>query len=631
MTALFFNHMWQSTLFAGVIAVLALALRHNRARLRYGLWLAASVKFLVPFAALAAAGGLVEWRQAPAVIRSIVAAPAVRDFNSPFVQLSLDPIVGVAAAEQQSWIAPVLFTVWVCGFAAIVLRRARQWREIRAAVRASAPFAAATPVPDGIEIRTAPTVFEPGVVGLRRPVILLPEGIDSYLTAGQLAAVVAHEVCHVRRRDNLTAAMHMLVEAVCWFHPLVWWIGARLVTAREQACDEHVVAGTAEPIAYAQGIVGVCRRYVETPHMAVAGVGSADVKARIDAILANRIGLRLTLSKRLVLATVAALSLAVPVVTGAIEAASFAAGQLPGSQGGSPPIDPQLRFEVASVKPVADSDRRSGFQPTGFMDADGRPGRFLPTSQRFEYSELPIGWFLRTALQKPDYQVIGAPGWVDTEPYTIMAKPPDGAPPAAMTTMMLNLLKDRFQLATHLETRELPIFNLVMARADGRLGPNLKATPAECQATVAERNAALQAAAAGRGAPPPMPQLGDPKAPPPCGFGRIGIGDAAVSGRTIAQFVTTLSEWVGRPVIDKTGLTGLYDLTLESSPEGLRVPGPLGRTMALQLAQVPAKPADPDAPSLFVALQEQLGLKLESARGPVEVVVIDRLEKPTPD
>ena len=303
-------------------------MRHNRARLRYGLWLAASVKFLVPFATLAAVGGLLEWQQAPAPIRSVVASPGVRDFNAPFAAMWVDPTTMVPAAAQPQWIAPIVFTVWACGFTAIVLRRVRQWREIRAAVRASTPFAAATPVPAGIEIRTAPTVLEPGVVGLRRPVILLPEGIDSYLTADQLAAVLAHEVCHVRRRDNLTAAMHMLVEAVFWFHPMVWWIGARLVATREQACDEHVVAETAEPIAYAEGIVSVCRRYVETPHMAVAGVGGADVKARIDAILANRIGLRLTLSKRLVLAVVAVLSLTVPIVTGAIEAAAFAAGQL---------------------------------------------------------------------------------------------------------------------------------------------------------------------------------------------------------------------------------------------------------------------------------------------------------------
>src|SRR5688572_1079178 len=250
MTAFFFNHLWQSTLFAGVIAILVLALRHNRARLRYGLWLAASVKFLVPFALLAATGSLLEWQQAPAPIRSVVASPGVRDFNAPFTALWVDPATMGTATAPPQWIAPLLFVVWASGFATIVLRRVRQWRQISAAVRASTPFAATTPVPDGIEIRTAATVLEPGVVGLRRPVILLPEGIDGYLTAGQLTAVLAHEVCHVRRRDNITAAMHMLAEALFWFHPLVWWLGARLVATREQACDEHVVTETADPIAY---------------------------------------------------------------------------------------------------------------------------------------------------------------------------------------------------------------------------------------------------------------------------------------------------------------------------------------------------------------------------------------------
>jgi len=533
----------------------------------------------------------------------------------------------VTAAALPQWIAPLLFGVWLCGFAAITFRRVMQFREVRAAVRASTPFESATlrlrqgyggqAVPAGIEIRTAPTVLEPGVVGFRRPVILLPAGIDSFLTADQLAAVLAHEVCHARRRDNLTASIHMAVEAVFWFHPMVWWIGARLVATREQACDEHVVAETAEPIAYAEGIARVCRRYLESPNMAVAGVGGADVRARIDAILANKIGLRLTLARRLVLAAVAVLSLAVPFVTGAIEAAAFAAGQGPGARSGGPPIDPQLRFEVASVRPVA--------------DATGPLGRFLPLLPRFEYTELPIGWLLRLALQKPDYQIIGAPGWIDTERYTIMAKAPDGTPQAALTTLMVNLLKDRFQLATHLETRELPTFNLVMARTDGRPGPNLKTTPADCQATVAEREAAARAFAAGRGAPPPMPPLGDINAPPQCGFGRLLTGNVAVSGRTIAQFVTTLADWVGRPVIDKTGLTGLYDFTLKFAPEGVRASGPLGPTLTLLQGQVQSPPADPTAPSLSAALQEQLGLKLESGRGPVEVIVIDRLEKPTLD
>src|SRR5688572_19286234 len=344
-----FNHLWQSTVFAVAVALLSLGFRSNRARLRYGLWLAASVKFLVPFAALAAVGSLVQWQQAPAPIRSVVASPAARDFNAPFLEMPLDPTAIVVVAGQWQWIAPLLFGVWLCAFVAIALRRVKQWREIRAAVGVSLPWKSAAPVPAGIELRTAPTMLEPGVVGFRRPVILLPAGIDSYLTADQFATVVAHEVCHVRRRDNLTAAIHMVVEAVFWFHPLVWWIGARLMSTREQACDEHVVAETAAPIAYAEGIVSVCRRYVETPHMAVAGVGGADVKARVDAILAERIGRRLTLSTRLLLAAAAVLSLTVPIVAGAIEAAAFAAGQLRNPFIG-PAIDPESRFEVVSIK-----------------------------------------------------------------------------------------------------------------------------------------------------------------------------------------------------------------------------------------------------------------------------------------
>ena len=195
--AAIFNHLWQSTMFAAVVAVLCVACRHNRARLRYGLWFAASIKFLVPFAALAAVGSLAQWQQAPASMRSIVASPAARDFNAPFAAMWQDSTPMAAATTPSQWIAPLLVGIWLCGFAAITLRRLKQWREIRVAVRASTPFAPATPLPEGLEIRTPAALeadlkggpYEPGVVGLWRPMILLPEGIDSYLTADQLAYV----------------------------------------------------------------------------------------------------------------------------------------------------------------------------------------------------------------------------------------------------------------------------------------------------------------------------------------------------------------------------------------------------------------------------------------------------------
>lgn len=278
------------------------------------------------------------------------------------------------------------------------------------------------------------------------------------------------------------------------------------------------------------------------------------------------------------------------------------------------PVDPDTRFEVVAIKPITDASSPMMIRNT--------PGGLE--------SSVPVGVLLRQALQKPDYQMVGAPGWINTERYSIRAKSPAGTHPAAMSVMMLNLLRDRFQLATHLEAREQPIFHLVMARSDGRLGPNLKPSSAECQAIIAER----QAAATLGGPPAPLPgmpggaPLPDPNGPQPCGLGRSSPGLVAHSGRLMAQLVPTLSDLTGRPVIDRTGLTGLYDFTLKFAYEGRMagLMGPLGPPPG-----APAPAVDPDAPSLSAALQEQLGLRLEGARGPVEVVVIDKLEKPTLD
>src|SRR5688572_7464641 len=264
-----------------------------------------------------------------------------------------------------------------------------------------------------------------------------------------------------------------------------------------------------------------------------------------------------------------------------------------------PPVDPNTRFEVASIRAIDDGSGQVLMRMT--------PGRFE--------SSLPVGALLRRALQKPDYQIVGAPGWMDTQRYSIAAKPPEGVPPTAISVLLAKLLKDRFQLATHLETRELPIFNLVIARTDGRIGPDLKATSAECQATIAARLAA-EKAAAGRGGPPPLPSLPGPNDPLPCGFLRSPPGLVAATGRTMAQIVPILSDLARRRVIDKTGLTGLYDFALKFAAEtaGSAVPGGLP-------PGAPPPASDPDAPSFFTALEEQLGLKLENARGPVEVEI----------
>ena len=279
-----------------------------------------------------------------------------------------------------------------------------------------------------------------------------------------------------------------------------------------------------------------------------------------------------------------------------------------------PPVDRDTRFEVVVIKPFADVD--------GQVLMRMAPGRFE--------SSLPVGVLLRQALQKPDYQIVGAPDWMDTDRYSIIAKPPEGVPPTAISVLLTNLLKDRFQLATHLETREQPVFHLVMARSDGRLGPNIKPTSPECQATITEKAAAAKASVGRGGAPPVIPTLPGPDDPVPCGFFRIPVGRVAASGFAIAQLTPTLADLTGRPVIDKTGVTGLYDFTLKYAPELVRVAGPFG-LLSPRRPVAPDTPADPDTPDLFTAVQEQLGLKLESARGLVEMVVIDNIEKPALD
>lgn len=539
------NHLWQSTVFVAAVAVLSLAFRHNRARLRYGLWFCASVKFLVPFAALAAIGDLLQWTQAPASIASVMTSPVAQEFSEPFADTSLDTAVLVAATRIPDWIAPLLFGVWLCGVAVIASRRAKQWRRVRAALIASSPWQATAASPADIPVRTAPTVLEPGVFGLWKPVIVLPARIEAHLTATQLAAVLAHEECHARCRDGLTAVVHMLVEAIFWFHPMVWWVGGRLIIEREQACDEHVVAETAEPVAYAEGILTVCKRYVESPLMNVAGVGGADIRARIHSILSNRIGANLSLPKRIALAMAAVTALMVPIVVGSLEAAALTAAQ----------AREVAAFAAATVKPTP-SEARGEIEPSIVM--------FLP-SGGFRRTNSTLRTLVRTAYGVHEYQVVGGPSWTDDDRYDIEAASEEPAPRDVTLKKIQGLLADRFKLQVRQTTREGDVYHLVVSRGGSKLRPVTESTPADV---------------------------------------RIG----SYSGhRTVAQIADYLGRIVGRPVVDRTGVQGIFDIQLKFTPD----------------------PSATAGVSIFTAVREELGLELEPARGSMDVVEILSAAKPS--
>ena len=215
----------------------------------------------------------------------------------------------------------------------------------------------------------------------------------------------------------------------------------------------------------------------------------------------------------------------------------------------------------------------------------------------------------------PDHRIVGGPDWTNTLRFNIEAKAtsdvPRGMPGAQQKLFMLRiLLAERFKLVVHNETIEGPVYALALSRRDGTFGPGFHRSQLDCAAS---RNA-------GRNSPPP----GSPAAKGrlTCGFGaNLLFGTMVGGGMTMAELAYVLSTVVDRAVLDRSGLTGAFDVDLRFSPEGLRdVPA----------ARDVDRPVS-DSPSIFTALQEQLGLKLESTRGPVEVLVINSVERPTED
>lgn len=329
------NHLWQSTLFAAAAGALTLALRKNRAHIRYWVWFAASVKFLIPFSLLVDLGKQFQWQE------SFASGPPVLSYvvertSQPFTSLS--SVQTQAENSSADWIPGVLYLLWGIGSATIAFAWWRRWRGLREVLRT----ASSLDLPIGMKAMTSHAFAEPGVFGVRRPVLLLPAGITNCLTPSQMTAIVTHELCHVRRHDNLTSAIHMCVEILFWFHPLVWWLGARLMEEREHACDEEVLLSGTAPEEYAEGILKICELYLESPLPCVSGVTGANLKKRIEEIMSKRVGLRLNFIQRVALTAAGMVVMVTPILVGIVNAPAI---QAQSSATATP------KFEVVSVRP----------------------------------------------------------------------------------------------------------------------------------------------------------------------------------------------------------------------------------------------------------------------------------------
>jgi uncharacterized protein (TIGR03435 family) len=552
------DHLWQSTAFLGLATLIVLLLRRNRAETRYWVWMAASIKFLLPFSVLISLGERFTWRNVPAASGNF--SYLIEQAGRPFSQA----LPALPRAHSVSF-PTILIALWVVGSAMVLLRWAARWQQVQRIVREVGQ--ALSPANVHIEVRLSPSPIEPGVFGIFRPILLLPAGIFAHLDDSQLEAIFAHELSHIRRRDNLFAAIHMLVEAFFWFHPLVWWLGARLVEERERASDEDVLRLGTEPQFYAESVLKVCQFCLESPLACVAGVTGADLKKRIERIMSHRAPYPLGHTRQLLLAFAGIAAVAGPLAIGVINAPPIRA------QENSAP----LAFEAASIKP---SKPGSG----------NHLARFLPGG-KYTAENVSARGLIMMAFHLQDYQLSGGPSWLDTDTYDVNARPEKPATVAETRRMLQTLLADRFHLAHHYEQKEMAIYAMLSTKG----GPKLQ------------------------------PAQGDREGD---GNFRAGAGHLRGQGASVQEFADMLTIIRGKPVIDLTGIPGKFDWKLEWTPDQFRRGEP-GEGAGAAKPHEGWQGIDPDGPDFFTALENQTGLKLEPRKAPVQILVIDHAEKPT--
>jgi beta-lactamase regulating signal transducer with metallopeptidase domain len=299
------DHLWQSTLFAAAAGLLTLTLRRNGARIRFWLWFAASMKLLVPFSALAILGRVVA-RLYPVTIAAphiLALQPAAEPFLVP------TRIMAVSARHD---LAPWFAAAWVLGLAAILIVRLVRWLRLRGVLQDARDIALVAPV----QVKSSASLLEPGLIGVLYPTVLLPDGLMARLSVAEMNAILAHEFTHFRNRDNLTAAIHMVVEALFWFWPPVWLIGACLIAEREQACDESVLASGHDREIYAGSILKVCKFCIQSPLACASGASGADLGRRVEFIMIGEVARSLSSAKKLMLAGAATTAITLPVMAG---------------------------------------------------------------------------------------------------------------------------------------------------------------------------------------------------------------------------------------------------------------------------------------------------------------------------
>ena len=587
------------------IALLYAAARRGLARAS-----SPNARYLLACAALAAmmAAPLVTWglmrppdatpyaayriRSTPPAVLGIADAPAATLPATVRAAVS-----GVQPARFLPWVV----IVWLAGALLFWVRLAGGWamaaRMRSMLVRPAPPewqrtlgnLGARIGLTRPVRLLVSALVQVPAVVGWLRPVVLVPVGALGGLPAAQLEALLLHELAHIRRHDYLLNILQSVAEALLFYHPAVWWVSGHVRAERELCCDDVAVAVSGDALTYARALTQL-ESYRPTHLSAAVAADGGSLSGRIARLLGHpRPAVRTGLGPG--------------TLTVAILLAAAAYGLF--GQSAAPPA-----FQTASIKRNA----FDGSEPTRHPMGGGyQPGGRLRLTNlsligliQFAYADHDsLHW-----IPLPPAQVAGGPAWAKTDGYDIDAKPEGTTDPKHMWLMLQTLLAARFKLALHRETRDLPVYDLKPA-IDG-----LKLPPPKEVVCVSF--------------PPGTPPHHVP-GKVDCGYVGFSLESTAVrlqgSKIRMADLIGRLAQILGRPVVDKTGFTGEFDLRLKFTPndatQGLPgFGGPAG-------PRANGFPADPNLPNIFAAVQGQLGLELVPTTAPVEVLVIDHAERPT--
>ena len=598
------HFLWQGL----AIAVLYAAIRRGLPRAS-----SPHVRYLLACAALGAmlAAPLVTWglirpsRAYPDAAYRIRSTPPAASVTGIGANTTLPaPVRATVSGVRPAEFLPWVVMVWLAGALVFWVRLVGGWfvaARLRSSMVRRAPpewqetlrkLGARIGLSRPVRLLVSALVQVPTVVGWLRPVVLVPVGALGGLPAEYLEALLLHELAHIRRGDYLVNILQSVAEALLFYHPAVWWVSGHIRAERELCCDDVAVSVSGDAFTYAQALAQLESYRPAHLSFAVAADGGS-LSTRIARLLGQSWPAAPTgrgpgvLALAMLLVVVAAYGLF---------------GQ----------SDAHPAFQVASIKRNTSnwSERFAhpmggGYQPGGRLVMQNASLLLLIQFAYAARDNPMIGHSLPLLAS----QVVGGPSSIDSVGYDIEAKPEGDTDPKHMWLMLQTLLADRFKLALHPETRELPVYTLTAAKNGFKL-------PAAKEAGCVSFPPGTT--------PRPVPGKVD------CGYvtgpGGYATGRLHIEGRKVhmADLVRELAFVLDRPVLDYTGFTGEFDLDLNFAADeatlGLRGLRESGRL-----------PTDPNLPNIFAALEEQLGLNLVPAKAPVEVLVIDHVETPAAD